>query len=65
MKKAALFISIGFFLTACGVKGPPLPPLATTPEQSDRQEQSLKLENAPVASPTPTVSKKKTKKTTQ
>ncbi len=29
-----------FLLVACGVKGPPLPPIATTPQHSDSLEKT-------------------------
>ncbi len=31
-------ILIATALCACGVKGPPLPPISSTPEQSDRMD---------------------------
>ncbi len=44
-----LVLGLGFF--ACGVKGPPLPPVADTPANSDRVDVA-----GPVPSPTPTTS---------
>lgn len=37
--------------SACGVKGPPLPPLAVTGEQSERLESALKADPNPSPSP--------------
>jgi len=37
-KSVLVLFSLIFILEACGVKGPPLPPMATTPAKSDRNQ---------------------------
>ena len=47
-------------LSACGVKGPPLPPVADTPADSDRAAVSMPAPSpTPVPSPTPKAKSKK------
>lgn len=41
--------SISLFMGGCGVKGPPLPPIATTPQQTEPAGLG-----SPVPSPSPT-----------
>lgn len=49
---------VGF--TACGVKGPPLPPVADTPADSDRAAVSMPAPSpTPVPSPTPKAKKRR------
>jgi hypothetical protein len=51
MNKITMGIGLGFILggAACGVKGPPLPPVADTPSASDRTTVS----GPPAALPSP------------
>lgn len=49
--------------SACGVKGPPLPPVADTPAASDRPEISgVTSTPAPVMSPVPSSTPKRKKR---
>ena len=59
-KKSSYFIvSILFVLsvsTSCGVKGPPLPPIVTTPQESDLKDGTASDQDESAADPTQTES---------
>ncbi|MBS1963436.1 MAG: hypothetical protein JST04_14570 [Bdellovibrionales bacterium] len=63
MEKRRLFIVMGIlgaFAGACGVKGPPLPPVADTPQASDGPAMGgATAEPSPVPSPSPKPKAKK------
>lgn len=65
MKKnfQALGILFGLLLgaSACGVKGPPLPPVSDTPEASEREDKERNRVK-PEPSPSPAAKTKKKKK---
>ncbi len=71
MKKMMLKIFLGFGLlsfAACGVKGPPLPPVADNPAASERENREVVAAPSPTPTPSPTPVKrtsKKSKKTSQ
>ncbi|MEQ1722234.1 MAG: hypothetical protein ABL930_03600 [Pseudobdellovibrio sp.] len=57
--KLSLIIFVSFFVFACGIKGPPLPPIEETTIQKQKATEAVNSTQAPLSSSDSTKAKTK------